>query len=101
MLVTMTVEDLRKVVSEEFNKAMEKRGKVEGVIKQLPAILTREEFMEVMHISSTTATRIFDRPDFRVFRQGKILIESEFLLEWIRRNSDWVEEYTGYFRSVG
>lgn len=98
MLVTMTVEDLRKVVSEEVNKAMEKQVKVEGFIKPLPALLSREEFMELMQISSTTATKIFDRPDFRVFRKGRILVETEFLFDWIRRNSDWVEEYTGYFR---
>lgn len=100
MLVTMTVEDLRKVVSEEVNKAMVKRGKVEGRIKQLPPFLTRKEFMEVMHISAPTAIKIMERPDFKVFRKGKILIETEFLFDWIHRNSDWVEEYTGYFRSV-
>lgn len=100
MLVTMTIEDLRKVVSEEVRKAMEVRGKVEGRVKQLPPLLTRKEFMELMHISAPTAIKIMERPDFKVFRKGKILIETEFLLDWIHRNSDWVEENTNYFRSV-
>lgn len=104
MLVTLTVGELRQVVSEvvskEVNKAIADQLEVQGRVEQLPALLTREEFMRVMHVSSTTATKIFDRPDFRIFRQGKLLIETEFLFDWIRRNSDWVEDNTGFFRSV-
>lgn len=100
MIVTMTVEDLRKVVSEEVQKALSERGKVEGRIKQLPPLLTRKEFMELMHISAPTAIKIMESPDFKVYRKGKILIETEFLLGWIHRNSDWVDKNTSYFRSV-
>ncbi|WP_203334330.1 DNA-binding protein [Planococcus beigongshangi] len=104
MLVTLTVGELRNVVSEVVNKEVQKaiaeQLELQGRIEQLPPMLTREEFMKVMRVSSTTATKIFDRPDFRVFRRGKLLIETEFLFEWIRKNSDWVEENTQYFRSI-
>lgn len=98
ILITMSAEDFRSIIQEEVKKATEQFTPSYGRIKQLPPLLTREEFMEVMHISAPTATKIFDRPDFRVFRQGKLLIETEFLFQWIRKNSDWVEEHTNYFK---
>lgn len=98
--ITMSVEEFRSVINEEVKKVIKNQLEVQGRIQQLPALLTREEFMKVMHISAPTATKIFDRQDFRVFRQGKLLIETEFLFEWIRKNSDWVEKNTGYFQSV-
>lgn len=100
-MIMMSVEDLRNTIREEVEKAIGNQQQVQGKIKELPALLNREQFMELMQISSTTATRIFERPDFRVFRKGKLLIETDFLFEWIRKNSDWVEENTSYFnRSI-
>lgn len=98
--ITMTVDEFRSVINEEVKKVIGSQLEVQGRIQQLPPLLTREEFMKVMHISPPTATKIFDREDFRVFREGKLLIETAFLFEWIRKNSDWVEENTGYIRSV-
>lgn len=98
--ITMTVDEFRSVINEEVKKVIGSQLEVQGRIQQLPPLLTREEFMKVMRISPPTATKIFDREDFRVFREGKLLIETAFLFEWIRKNSDWVEENTGYIRSV-
>lgn len=98
-MLMLSAEELKAIVQEAVSEAVSQLKLERGMIKQLPPLLTREEFMEVMNISSTTATRIIERPDFRVFRRGKLLIETEFLFEWIRNNSDWVEENTNY-RSI-
>lgn len=99
-IVMLSVDDLRSIIREEVEAATKELRVGEGRIQQLPPLLTRKEFMEVMRISAPTAIRIMERPDFRVFRTGKILIETEFLFDWIRKNSDWVDENTGYFRSI-
>lgn len=99
-MLMLSAEELKTIVQEAVSEAVNQVRPERGIIEQLPPLLTREEFMKVMRVSSTTATKIFDRPDFRVFRKGKLLIETEFLFEWIRKNSDWVEDNTGYFRSV-
>lgn len=98
-MLMLSAEELKAIVQEAVSEAVSQLKLERGMIKQLPPLLTREEFMDVMNISSTTATRIIERPDFRVFRRGKLLIETEFLFEWIRNNSDWVEENTKY-RSI-
>lgn len=100
LTITMTVEEFRNIVSEEVNKVIGTQLEVQGRIEQLPPLLTREEFMRVMRISAPTAIKIMNQPDFRVYRKGKILIETEFLFEWIRKNSEWVHENTNYFRSI-
>lgn len=99
-MLMLSAEELKTIVQEAVSEAVKQLDIDGGRIEKLPALLTREEFMKVMHISAPTATKIFDRPDFRIFRQGKLLIETEFLFQWIRKNSDWVEENTGYFRTV-
>lgn len=99
-MIMMSVEDLRNTIREEVEKAIGNQKEVQGRIKQLPPLLTRQEFMDVMRITAPTANKIMNRADFKVFRQGKILIETDFLFEWIRKNSDWVEENTSYFRSI-
>lgn len=99
-MLMLSVEELKTIVQEAVSEAVKQLDIDGGRIEKLPPFLTREEFMKVMHISSTTATKIMDRPDFNVFRKGKILIETEVLFKWIRDNSDWVEKNTPYFRSI-
>ncbi|MGX7596329.1 DNA-binding protein [Planococcus plakortidis] len=99
-MLMLSVDDLKGIVQEAVSEAVSQLKLERGMIKQLPPLLTREEFMEVMRISSKTATNIINRPDFIVYRKGRILIETAFLFDWIRRNSDWVEENTGYIRSI-
>jgi len=99
-MLMLSAEELKKIVQEAVSEAVKQLNLDGGRIEKLPPLLTRKEFMEVMRISPPTAIKIMERPDFKVFRKGKILIETEFLIGWIHRNSDWVEEHTEYFRSV-
>lgn len=85
VIVTMTLDEFRGIIKEEVTAALE--AQQTPSIKELPPLLTRLEVMELLQISSTKATELFKRPDFKVFREGKILVETSWLLEWVRENS--------------
>lgn len=95
-IIMLNAEELRSIIREEVEAAV----KQVETGRDLPPLLTREEFMKLMRISSTTASRFFERPDFPVFREGKLLIETEMLFKWIRKHSAYVEEHTHYFQSI-
>lgn len=99
MIVTMTVGELRQIIREE-NEKLKEEFLQETKLKELPPLLTRKELMELLHISHTKATELIGRPDFPTFRKAGLLIPTDMLFEWIRRNTDWVETNTSYFKSV-
>lgn len=87
VIITMSVEEFRSIIREELELA---RKEEPLKIKELPPLLTRTEVMDLMRISHSKAAELFGREDFKVFQlnpSGKILVETEWLLGWIRKNS--------------
>lgn len=87
-------ETLRQIIREEINNVVEEfRSK-----NELKPLLTREEMMAVLQISSTKAAELLRRQDFPVFREAGLLIPTDMLFEWIRRNTRWVEKNSKYYQ---
>lgn len=96
MLVTMTVEDLRKIVSEEVQKAVER---IEPK-RDLPHFLTPKEARELLRISDSKMRELMGRKDFPVCREFGVKIYTDELFKWIHANAQWMGKNTKYFRSV-
>ncbi|WP_017379771.1 hypothetical protein [Paenisporosarcina sp. TG-14] len=90
-------EALRSIIREEVRAAVSEAVKT----KELPILITRKELMELFHISQTKVTELLGRSDFPVMREAGILIPTHLLFKWIERNTNWVEDNTSYFSSVG
>lgn len=88
-------EALRPVIREEIQVVM----KDTSAIQNLPPLLTRVQMMELLHISAWKATELIGRPDFPVMREAGLLFPTDMLFEWIKRNTQWVEDNTKYFQA--
>ncbi|WP_438312321.1 DNA-binding protein [Sporosarcina sp. FA9] len=88
-------EALRPVIREEIQVVM----KDTSAIQNLPPLLTRVEMMKLLHISSWKATELIGRPDFPVCREAGLLFPTDMLFEWIKRNTQWIEDNTKYFQA--
>lgn len=84
IMITMSVTELRTLIREEVAAVLDEQP---VNTHELPALLTREQVMGLMHISGPTFSKYMKMPGFPIFRKGKILIETESLLRWIRNNS--------------
>ncbi|MCM3110643.1 DNA-binding protein [Lederbergia lenta] len=93
----MSFEDVvRQIIRDEMKKiASELQNK-----KELPPFLNRTEMMELLRIGPTKASELMNRPDFPVCREAGLLIPTDMLFEWIRRNTRWVESNTDYFKQA-
>lgn len=87
-------ETIRQIIREEIGQAVEELQ----TKNELPPFLTRTEMMEVLRISSTKAAELMNRPDFPVFREAGLLIPTEMLFEWVRRNTRWMEKNSQYYQ---
>lgn len=65
---------------------------------QLPPMLTRKQFMELLSIGETKASELLNRPDFPVFREAGVLIPTHLLFKWIEQHTRWVTDNTSYFK---
>ena len=63
----------------------------------LPKILTRAEAMELLKCGPTKMSELMAREDFPVNREIGVKIPTHMLLNWIEKNTRWVEENTNYF----
>ncbi len=67
----------------------------------LPALLTRKQFMELADIGETKCAELFNRQDFPVNREfGHPRVPTALLFEWINRNTDWVQTNAPRLKSI-
>ena len=89
-------EQFREVLRQEIDKAM-----ADVVRKnELPPMLTKKEFMELLRIKDTKASELLNRPDFPVFREAGVLIPTHLLFKWIEKNTRWLEDNSKYFNQA-
>lgn len=96
MLVTITVGELRRVVSEEVAKAVER---IEPK-RDLPHFLTPKEARELLRISDSKMRELMGRKDFPVCRDFGVKIYTDKLFEWIHANAQWMVKNSKNIRSV-
>ncbi|WP_342399614.1 DNA-binding protein [Weizmannia sp. FSL K6-0777] len=89
-------EQFREILRQEIDKAMA------DVIRknELPPMLTKKEFMELLRIKDTKASELLNRPDFPVFREAGVLIPTHLLFKWIEKNTRWLEDNSKYFNQA-
>ena len=83
----------REIIAEEVAGALQ-----DFRTTQLPPMLTKQEFMEVMKIKETMASQLINRADFPVFKEAGLRIPTHLLFKWIEENTDWVAENTDYYK---
>lgn len=81
------------IIKEEVTKALQ-----DFRTTQLPPMLTRQQFMDLLNIKQAKASELLNRPDFPVFREAGVLVPTHMLFKWIEKNTRWVEENTDYFQ---
>lgn len=96
-MIMMSVEDLRNIIREEVGEAT----KDLKTMNQLPAVLNREQIMDLLQISHSKATELFGRADFPTIREfGHVKVRTEKLFEWMDYHTQLLAEETSYFRSI-
>lgn len=87
--VEMDVDQLQNVIETAITKAIEKHA----FINNLPPLLTKTQFQELLDIGSTKAAELFNRPDFPVIREfGHPRVPTQLLFIWIYGHTDWVQK---------
>ncbi len=97
-------EQFREVLRQEIEKAMTdvaEKLATQSKKSELPPMLTKKEFMNLLRIKDTKASELLNRPDFPVFREAGVLIPTHLLFKWIEKNTNWLEENSKYFDQVG
>ncbi|WP_079529927.1 MULTISPECIES: hypothetical protein [Halobacillus] len=75
------------------NKAVDAAIERHALKDQLPPILTRKEFMNLMQIGDTKCAELFNRKDFPVNREfGNPRVPTKLLLKWIDEHTEWVRK---------
>ena len=98
-MLTIDNSQLEKTIQEAVDKAIERHALKE----QLPPLLTRKQFMELVDIGPTKCNELFHREDFPVIREfGHPRVPTKELLEWISHNTEWSNNHlsNSIFKSV-
>lgn len=95
-LITMTAEDLRNIIREEVDAAVQHLKPQE----ELPHFLTREEAKKLLRISETKMCELMGRTDFPVCREFGVKIYTGNLLKWVEDNTQGIQPKTTRIRSV-
>lgn len=94
--VQFDIEEFREIIREELKV----NSSNQVIIKELPAMLTREELKKLLCIGDTKASELLSRPDFPVFREAGVLIPTHLLIKWIEDNTQCISKYKLPFKSV-
>ncbi|HAF97503.1 DNA-binding protein [Paenibacillus lactis] len=90
-VVVIEVEDLQKMIREAVADAVKGH-----LTRELPPVLTRTQFMELLGIGESKTAELFNRPDFPVNREfGHPRIPTGLLLKWIDEHTSWVNQNAG------
>lgn len=66
---------------------------------ELPPLLTRKQFMELIGIGETKCAELFNRQDFPVNRDfGHPRVPTKLLFDWIYANTEWIETNAPKFK---
>ncbi|MEK4187184.1 DNA-binding protein [Paenibacillus sp. FSL L8-0494] len=87
-IVLIETDELEKIINKAVSIALEGH-----VSNNLPPLLTRQQFMELLEIGATKAAELFNRPGFPVTREfGNPRVITRLLLLWAEENSEWMSQ---------
>lgn len=92
MQITFSKDVIRELATEIKNQLAPMIIDEIRVQYEIPPLLTRKQFMELVGIGETKCAELFNREDFPVCREfGHPRVRTEKLFEWIDANTDWVK----------
>ncbi|MEK3963521.1 MULTISPECIES: hypothetical protein [Paenibacillus] len=88
-IVLIETNELEKIINKAISTALEGQSS-----NNLPPLLTRQQFMELLEIGATKAAELFNRPGFPVTREfGNPRVITRLLLLWAEENSEWMSQH--------
>ena len=93
--VQFDAEAFREIIREEMKAAKEQKP---VTIKELPAMLTRDELKGFLRIGDTKASELLSRADFPVLREAGVLIPTHLLMRWVEDNTQWIQKNSKPFK---
>ncbi|WP_096201925.1 hypothetical protein [Bacillus sp. FJAT-45350] len=91
MPITTFTEDEVKMIVSEITKQLFPLLLHELQEKQLPPLMTRQQFMELVDIGPTKCNELFNRADFPVIRElGHPRVPTKKFFEWVNKNTDGI-----------
>lgn len=90
--VEIELDKLQELINNAVDSAIERHG----IKNNLPTILNRAQFMELLDIGQTKAAELLNREDFPVIRElGHPRILTHLFIKWCEEHSGWVDAHAG------
>lgn len=85
-------DQLQGIINAAIDSALERHS----LSSNLPPILNRTQFMELLDIGTTKAAELLNREDFPVIRElGHPRVLTHLLLQWCEDHTDWINKNSG------
>lgn len=87
---------IREIIREEFRESLQNSSNS----NKYPPTLTRKDLSEIFQVEQTAINKLVSIPTFPKFQHIKSRYPRDLVLEWIGKNSTWVEINTNHFSKV-
>ncbi|MEK3996721.1 hypothetical protein MKZ20_17730 [Psychrobacillus sp. FSL K6-2684] len=97
--VQFDLEDLsqiREIIREEFRESFKNSSN----LNKYPPTLTRKDLSDIFQVEQTAINKLVSIPTFPKFQHVKSRYPRDLVLEWIEKNSTWVETNTNHYSKV-
>ena len=90
------LDQIRKIIREEFCEGL----KITSKSNKYPPTLTRKDLAEIFQVEQTAINKLVSMSTFPKFQHVKSRYPRDLVLEWIEKNSTWVETNTNHYSKV-
>lgn len=89
--VELDTDQLKALIDAAVSKAMENYSP-----NQLPPLMTKQQFMDLLDIGATKASELLNRDDFPVIREfGHPRVPTHLFWQWVEDHTDWIQQNAG------
>jgi hypothetical protein len=90
--VELDLDQLQTIINKAIDEAIERHA----FVNNLPPILNKSQFQELLDIGSTKAAELLNREDFPVIREfGHPRVLTHLFMQWCEEHTEWVQKNAG------
>lgn len=83
-------------LQEAINSAVDQALERHTLKNNLPPLLTKSQFQDLLDIGATKASELLNREDFPVIREfGHPRVPTHLLMIWIDEHTEWIRDNVG------